>query len=134
MESFAQGGRTCITSRVYPTKAIREKAKLYLFNNATESKISASVETYQMTMTTNAAHTYTRTTYIMMYINSYSLLQITCILFIISCLSLFDYILVLKSVVIVMQLLLTSTGLLSSPCSFTGILHDSLRYQISCDF
>ncbi|XP_074357518.1 acid beta-fructofuranosidase-like isoform X2 [Apium graveolens] len=66
VESFAQGGRTCITSRVYPTKAIGEKAKLYLFNNATESTISASIETYQMTMTTSAAHTYTRINHILM--------------------------------------------------------------------
>ncbi|KAH7443100.1 hypothetical protein KP509_02G019500 [Ceratopteris richardii] len=33
VETFAQGGKVCITSRVYPTKAIEDKAQLYLFNN-----------------------------------------------------------------------------------------------------
>ncbi|KAI5080791.1 hypothetical protein GOP47_0003974 [Adiantum capillus-veneris] len=37
VESFAQGGKVCITSRVYPTKAINNKAHLYLFNNGTAS-------------------------------------------------------------------------------------------------
>ncbi|KAL0923714.1 hypothetical protein M5K25_007782 [Dendrobium thyrsiflorum] len=41
VESFAQGGRTCITSRVYPTGAIDGAAKLFLFNNATEATITA---------------------------------------------------------------------------------------------
>lgn len=77
VESFAQGGRTCITSRVYPTKAIGENAKLYLFNNATGSKISASVEVHQMTTSTSAANTRTRTTHIMMYVNSFPILQRT---------------------------------------------------------
>uniref|UniRef100_A0A0D9W7L5 beta-fructofuranosidase n=1 Tax=Leersia perrieri TaxID=77586 RepID=A0A0D9W7L5_9ORYZ len=41
VESFAQGGRTCITSRVYPTKAIYESARIFLFNNATNVRVSA---------------------------------------------------------------------------------------------
>uniref|UniRef100_J3LZX5 beta-fructofuranosidase n=1 Tax=Oryza brachyantha TaxID=4533 RepID=J3LZX5_ORYBR len=41
VESFAQGGRTCITSRVYPTKAIYESAKIFLFNNATNVGVTA---------------------------------------------------------------------------------------------
>ncbi|XP_020593942.1 beta-fructofuranosidase 1-like [Phalaenopsis equestris] len=41
VESFAQGGRTCITSRVYPTAAIDGAAKLFLFNNATGATITA---------------------------------------------------------------------------------------------
>ncbi|KAL0410134.1 UNVERIFIED_CONTAM: Beta-fructofuranosidase, insoluble isoenzyme 1 [Sesamum latifolium] len=37
VESFAEGGKTCITSRVYPTLAIHDKAHLYAFNNGTET-------------------------------------------------------------------------------------------------
>lgn len=48
VESFAQSGRTAITSRVYPTKAIYEDAKLYLFNNATDVTITASVKIWQI--------------------------------------------------------------------------------------
>ncbi|KAL5994915.1 Beta-fructofuranosidase 1 [Asimina triloba] len=39
VESFAQGGRTCITSRVYPTEAINEAARVFLFNNATGADV-----------------------------------------------------------------------------------------------
>ncbi|XP_073055749.1 acid beta-fructofuranosidase 2, vacuolar-like [Primulina eburnea] len=48
VESFAQGGRTCITSRIYPTKAIYEDAKIFLFNNATNAGITASLQIWQM--------------------------------------------------------------------------------------
>ncbi|XP_052726087.1 acid beta-fructofuranosidase isoform X2 [Vigna angularis] len=48
VESFAQGGRTCVTSRVYPTKAIYGAARLFLFNNATEVTVTASVKVWQM--------------------------------------------------------------------------------------
>ncbi|XP_050228908.1 acid beta-fructofuranosidase-like [Mercurialis annua] len=48
IESFAQGGRTCITSRVYPTRAINGAAKLLLFNNATEASVRASLKIWQM--------------------------------------------------------------------------------------
>ncbi|KAK9668325.1 hypothetical protein RND81_13G051800 [Saponaria officinalis] len=48
IEAFAQGGRTCITTRVYPTKAIYNYAKLYVFNNATNATVSASIKTWQM--------------------------------------------------------------------------------------
>uniref|UniRef100_A0ACD5UCI6 Uncharacterized protein n=2 Tax=Avena sativa TaxID=4498 RepID=A0ACD5UCI6_AVESA len=41
VESFAQGGRTCITSRVYPTKAIYDSARVFLFNNATGVNVTA---------------------------------------------------------------------------------------------
>ncbi|KAJ4705288.1 Beta-fructofuranosidase, insoluble isoenzyme 1 [Melia azedarach] len=33
VESFGAGGKTCITSRVYPTLAIQNDAHLYVFNN-----------------------------------------------------------------------------------------------------
>ncbi|XP_076906118.1 beta-fructofuranosidase, soluble isoenzyme I-like [Bidens hawaiensis] len=48
IEGFAQGGRTVITSRVYPTKAIYEDAKLFLFNNATRMSVKASLKIWQM--------------------------------------------------------------------------------------
>ncbi|EEF29810.1 acid beta-fructofuranosidase [Ricinus communis] len=48
IESFAQGGRTCITSRVYPTRAIYGAAKLFLFNNALEANVTASLKIWQM--------------------------------------------------------------------------------------
>lgn len=49
VEAFAQGGRTCITSRVYPTKAIHSSARLFLFNNATGASVTASsVEIWEM--------------------------------------------------------------------------------------
>lgn len=48
VESFAQGGRTVITSRVYPTKAIYEAAKLFLFNNATGMTVKASLKIWKM--------------------------------------------------------------------------------------
>ncbi|KAJ4902075.1 hypothetical protein Rs2_16026 [Raphanus sativus] len=48
VEGFGQGGRTCITSRVYPTKAIYGAAKLFLFNNAIDATITASFKVWQM--------------------------------------------------------------------------------------
>ena len=48
MESFAQGGRTVITSRVYPTRAIDGAARLFLFNNATGVSVTASVKAWHM--------------------------------------------------------------------------------------
>ncbi|KAK8680884.1 hypothetical protein V6N13_109822 [Hibiscus sabdariffa] len=48
IESFAQGGRTVISSRVYPTEAIYGAAKVFLFNNATETNITASLKIWEM--------------------------------------------------------------------------------------
>ncbi|MED6167635.1 hypothetical protein PIB30_004859 [Stylosanthes scabra] len=48
VESFAQGGRTTVTSRVYPTRAIYGAARLFLFNNATDVSITASLKVWQM--------------------------------------------------------------------------------------
>nr|AAK71505.2 soluble acid invertase Ib2FRUCT3 [Ipomoea batatas] len=48
VESFAQGGRTVITSRIYPTKAIYGAARVFLFNNATEASVKASVKIWEM--------------------------------------------------------------------------------------
>nr|AAM52062.1 vacuolar acid invertase PsI-1 [Pisum sativum] len=46
VESFAQGGRTCITSRVYPTRAIYGAARLFLFNHAIETNVTASLKVW----------------------------------------------------------------------------------------
>lgn len=48
VESFVQGGRRVITSRVYPTKAINGAANVYMFNNATGTSVTASVKVWQM--------------------------------------------------------------------------------------
>ncbi|KAL4340691.1 hypothetical protein GQ457_08G026670 [Hibiscus cannabinus] len=48
IESFAQGGRTVVTSRVYPTETINGAAKVFLFNNATETSVTASLKIWQM--------------------------------------------------------------------------------------
>ncbi|XP_010264216.1 PREDICTED: beta-fructofuranosidase, soluble isoenzyme I-like [Nelumbo nucifera] len=48
VESFAQGGRTVITSRVYPTEAIYGAARVFLFNNATGASVTASLKIWQM--------------------------------------------------------------------------------------
>ncbi|CAG7861270.1 unnamed protein product [Brassica rapa] len=48
IEGFGQGGRTCITSRVYPTKAIYGATRLFLFNNAIDATITASFKVWQM--------------------------------------------------------------------------------------
>ncbi|GKE23406.1 fructan 6-exohydrolase [Tanacetum coccineum] len=39
IESFGGGGKTCITARVYPTLAIGKDARLFAFNNGTESVV-----------------------------------------------------------------------------------------------
>ncbi|XP_071916706.1 acid beta-fructofuranosidase-like isoform X1 [Coffea arabica] len=54
VESFGQGGRTCITSRVYPTNSVYENAQLFLFNNATDAKVKASIRAWHM----NSANIY----------------------------------------------------------------------------
>ncbi|KAM7256609.1 hypothetical protein ACFE04_012350 [Oxalis oulophora] len=48
VESFAQGGRSTITARVYPTKAIYDEAKIFLFNNATKASVTATLTVWQM--------------------------------------------------------------------------------------
>ncbi|XP_011081205.1 acid beta-fructofuranosidase 2, vacuolar [Sesamum indicum] len=48
VESFGQGGRSCITSRVYPTRVACEDVKIFLFNNATDARITASLQIWQM--------------------------------------------------------------------------------------
>ncbi|XP_062153718.1 acid beta-fructofuranosidase 1, vacuolar-like [Alnus glutinosa] len=48
VESFAQGGRTVITSRVYPTEAIYGSARLFLFNNATGVNVKATLKIWEL--------------------------------------------------------------------------------------
>lgn len=48
VESFVQGGRMVITSRVYPTMATDQDAHLFLFNNATTPVTVRSVDAWQM--------------------------------------------------------------------------------------
>jgi hypothetical protein len=46
VESFVQGGRMAITSRVYPRVAVDNLANLYLFNNGTTPVTVRSVDVY----------------------------------------------------------------------------------------
>ncbi|KAI4310562.1 hypothetical protein MLD38_035531 [Melastoma candidum] len=48
VESFGEGGKTCITSRVYPTLAIQEKARLFLFNNGTGPVVVENLDAWSM--------------------------------------------------------------------------------------
>ncbi|KAI3472089.1 hypothetical protein Pfo_029377 [Paulownia fortunei] len=48
VESFGAGGKTCITSRVYPTLAIYGNAHLYAFNNGTETVKIDSLNAWSM--------------------------------------------------------------------------------------
>lgn len=48
VESFGQGGRTVITSRIYPTKAIYGAARLFLFNNATGVNVKATLKIWRL--------------------------------------------------------------------------------------
>ncbi|KAJ7516948.1 hypothetical protein O6H91_21G005800 [Diphasiastrum complanatum] len=48
VETFAQGGRACITSRVYPTVAIDRNAHLFLFNNGTKPVTMQTLGAWEM--------------------------------------------------------------------------------------
>ncbi|KAG8374092.1 hypothetical protein BUALT_Bualt11G0095000 [Buddleja alternifolia] len=48
VESFGAGGKTCITSRVYPTLAIYDNALLYAFNNGIETVNIDSLKAWSM--------------------------------------------------------------------------------------
>ncbi|KAG0626275.1 hypothetical protein M758_2G115900 [Ceratodon purpureus] len=48
VETFAQGGRTVITSRVYPQDAQGKNAHVFLFNNGTEPVTVDTVEAWNM--------------------------------------------------------------------------------------
>ena len=48
VESFGQGGRTVISSRIYPTEAIYGAARLFLFNNATGVNVKATLKIWEV--------------------------------------------------------------------------------------
>lgn len=48
VESFGAGGKTCITSRVYPTLATYSNAHLFVFNNGTETVKIDSLNAWSM--------------------------------------------------------------------------------------
>ncbi|KAK9196718.1 hypothetical protein WN943_004849 [Citrus x changshan-huyou] len=48
VESFGAGGKTCITSRVYPTLAVFDDAHLYAFNNGTETVTVEKLNAWSM--------------------------------------------------------------------------------------
>ncbi|KAH7572443.1 hypothetical protein JRO89_XS04G0257700 [Xanthoceras sorbifolium] len=48
IESFGGGGRTCITTRVYPQLATDRAAHLYVFNNGTLSVVISSLNAWSM--------------------------------------------------------------------------------------
>ncbi|KAK3128160.1 hypothetical protein QOZ80_6BG0457740 [Eleusine coracana subsp. coracana] len=57
VESFAQGGRAVVTSRVYPTEAIYAAAGLFLFNNATAATVTAkTLIVHHMMMDSSASY------------------------------------------------------------------------------
>jgi beta-fructofuranosidase len=49
LESFVQGGRVTVTSRVYPKEAVDEQAKVYLFNYGKTPVTVRSITAYHMT-------------------------------------------------------------------------------------
>ncbi|KAK7283198.1 hypothetical protein RIF29_12569 [Crotalaria pallida] len=48
IESFGQGGRVCITSRVYPSLAIGKEAHLFVFNKGTQSVLISKLNAWSM--------------------------------------------------------------------------------------
>ncbi|GJZ80374.1 fructan 6-exohydrolase, partial [Tanacetum coccineum] len=48
IESFGGGGKTCITARVYPTLAIGKDARLFAFNNGTESVVISELSAWSV--------------------------------------------------------------------------------------
>ncbi|GAB4825960.1 hypothetical protein Ancab_008828 [Ancistrocladus abbreviatus] len=48
VEAFGQGGRTCMRSQIYPAKAIDGAARVFLFNNAIDLNITASIKIWHM--------------------------------------------------------------------------------------
>ncbi|XVF76176.1 hypothetical protein PTKIN_Ptkin13bG0245500 [Pterospermum kingtungense] len=48
VESFAAGGKTCISSRVYPTRAVLNQARVFAFNNGTETVTLDNVNAWSM--------------------------------------------------------------------------------------
>lgn len=53
VESFGAQGKTCISSRVYPTIAIYNNAHLFVFNNGTEPITVDSLDAWSMNPPSN---------------------------------------------------------------------------------
>jgi beta-fructofuranosidase len=54
IENFVQGGRMAVTSRVYPTEAVKEQAHVFLFNNGSTQVTVRKIDVWQM----NDVHAY----------------------------------------------------------------------------
>lgn len=62
VESFGGGGKTCITARDYPILAIGEEARLFAFNNGTESVMISEMNAWSVKKARiNAEETISRT-------------------------------------------------------------------------
>ncbi|KAK1309671.1 Beta-fructofuranosidase, insoluble isoenzyme 1 [Acorus calamus] len=48
VESFGGGGKTCMTSRIYPSMAVGEKAHLFVFNNGLEDVKVTELNAWEM--------------------------------------------------------------------------------------
>lgn len=48
VESFGEGGKTVITSRVYPKLAVAGDAHLHVFNNGTETIVVEKLHAWSM--------------------------------------------------------------------------------------
>ncbi|XP_065009985.1 beta-fructofuranosidase, insoluble isoenzyme 3-like [Musa acuminata AAA Group] len=48
VESFGEGGKTCITSRVYPSIAIGQEAHMFVFNNGAEDVKVSELNAWEM--------------------------------------------------------------------------------------
>jgi len=48
VESFGGGGRTCMTSRIYPTLALGEAAHLFVFNSGEEDVRISKLNAWEM--------------------------------------------------------------------------------------
>ena len=48
VESFGEGGKTCITSRVYPSIAIGQQAHMFVFNNGAEDVKVSELNAWEM--------------------------------------------------------------------------------------
>ncbi|CAK8569856.1 unnamed protein product [Lathyrus sativus] len=48
IESFGDGGRACITSRVYPLYAIEKDAHLFAFNDGSQSVVISQLNAWSM--------------------------------------------------------------------------------------
>jgi beta-fructofuranosidase len=48
IESFGDGGKVVITSRVYPLLAIEKDAHLYVFNNGSQSVVISKLNAWSM--------------------------------------------------------------------------------------